>query len=233
LAAIAGISGEGSEPSGVLKVSMGVSFGIDYLLPLLPDFLKRYPGIRPDWHFDNRQVDLVAEGFDAAIGGGFELMPGIVARTLAPVHIIAVASPAYMAGRTPPHDPSALAAFDGIAMRSGQTGRVRHRTMRNAYGAEMAADLLQTIVVSDPAAMCKAALLGLGVTLIAMPDALPHLQSGALIRLLPYWYADAGPISIYYASRMLLPAKTRVFVDYVVEAFRREQFAERFAGSLG
>ena len=53
------------------------------------------------------------------------------------------------------------------------------------------------------------------------------------MRLVPQWYADAGPISIYYASRTLLPAKTRVFVDFVVEAFRQQRLAERFAGSIG
>lgn len=52
-------------------------------------------------------------------------------------------------------------------------------------------------------------------------------------RLLPQWYADAGAISLYYANRSLLPAKTRVFVDYVVEAFQRERLAQRFAGSVG
>ena len=81
--------------------------------------------------------------------------------------------------------------------------------------------------------MCRAALLGLGVALIAVPHALPHLESGALVRLIPQWYADAGPISLYYANRTLLPAKTRVFLDYIVEAFQREHLAERFAGSLG
>jgi len=73
---------------------------------------------------------------------------------------------------------------------------------------------------------------GLGVTLIAVCHALPHLERGALVRLLPQWYADGGPISIYYASRTLLPAKTRAFVDFVAEAFRRDRMAERFAGSL-
>ena len=88
-------------------------------------------------------------------------------------------------------------------------------------------------MLNDPAAMCRAALLGLGVTMVAVPDVLPHLESGALVRLRPAWYADAGPISIYYANRALLPAKTRVFVDFVVEAFRRDRLAERFAGVLG
>ncbi len=152
---------------------------------------------------------------------------------LAPAHIIAVASPAYLAGRTLPLDPTGLAELDGIVMRSARTGRIRHWMMRNAAGEEMAAAPRETIVVDDTAAMCRAALLGLGVTLIAVPDVLPYLESDALVRLLPNWYADAGPISVYYGSRTLLPAKTRVFIDFVADHFRRQHLAERFAGSLG
>lgn len=232
-AAIAGMAADRGEPAGILRVSLSPTFGMDHILPLLPGFLARYPAIRADWQFDNRPVDLVAEGFDAAIGGGFDLAPGIVARTLAPAHIIAVAAPAFLQGRVPPDDPAGLAGFDGIVMRAARTGRIRHWVMRDAAGAEMPAMLAETLIVNDPAAMVRAALLGLGVTMVAVSDALPHLESGALIRLLPRWYADAGAISLYYASRTLLPGKTRAFVDFVAEAFRRNRLAERFAGSLG
>jgi DNA-binding transcriptional LysR family regulator len=81
--------------------------------------------------------------------------------------------------------------------------------------------------------MCQAAILGLGVTLTAVPDALPYMESGTLVRLLPYCYADAGPITRYYANRTLLPAKTRVFIDFIRENSRKAWMAERFAGSLG
>jgi DNA-binding transcriptional LysR family regulator len=232
-AAIAGITTDGGEPAGVLKVSMSLTFGLTHLMPLLPGFLARYPRIQPEWHFENRQVDLVAEGYDAAIGAGFDLAQGIVSRPLAPAHIIAVASRAYMAGRTPPADPSGLTALDGIAMRSLRTGRIRQWIMRDVANAEMPATLRETIVVNDPAALREAALHGLGVALIAVPDALHELERGDLVRLVPRWYADAGSISLYYASRTLLPAKTRAFIDFVVDAFKRERLAERFAGSLG
>jgi DNA-binding transcriptional LysR family regulator len=144
-----------------------------------------------------------------------------------------VASPAYLKGKKRPADPSGLAAFNGIVMRSTRTGRIRERTMRNAAGAEIAATLKDTIILDDPEAMCRAALLGLGVTLIAVPHALPHLEKRALVRLVPQWYADSGPISIYFPTRTLLPAKTRAFVDFVVDGFRRDRLAERFAGSIG
>ena len=231
--AISGLATDGGEPAGMLKVSMGLNFGADYILPLLPAFLARYPHIRPDWQFTTRQIDLIADGYDAAIGGGFELAPGIVSRALAPLHLIAVASPDYLRNRTPPADPTGLAAFDGIAWRSSRTGRIRERIMRNAIGTEIPVMLAETIVLDDPEAICRAALLGLGVTLLAVSHVLPHLERGALVRLLPQWYSDGGPISIYYASRTLLPAKTRAFVDFIVHAFKRDRLAERFAGSLG
>jgi hypothetical protein len=67
-----------------------------------------------------------------------------------------------------------------------------------------------------------------GVGLSAMPNVLPQLASGALVRVLRDWYADAGPISLYFASQKLLPAKTRAFVDFVIEQFRAQQLAQRF-----
>jgi DNA-binding transcriptional LysR family regulator len=105
--------------------------------------------------------------------------------------------------------------------------------MRNAAGQEMPLLLPESIVVNDPTAMREAALLGLGVAMLAMADAVPALESGALTRLVPGWYADAGAISLYYASRTLLPGKTRAFVDWVVDAFGTQKLAERFAGSFG
>jgi DNA-binding transcriptional LysR family regulator len=232
-AAIAGAASDNGEPAGLLKVSMAPTFGLAHIMPLLPDFRARYPRVRPEWHFENRQVDLVAEGYDLAIGGGFDLAPGVVSRTLAPAHIIAVASPNYMAGRTLPSDPSDLSDLDGIVMRSTRSGRVRQWIMRDAEGNEIPAALSETIIVNDPAAMREAAVLGLGVALLAVPDVLRELERGDLVRLVPRWYADAGSISLYYANRTLLPAKTRAFIDFVADAFKRERLAERFAGGLG
>ena len=61
-ASIASVATDRGEPAGVLKVSLGLAFGVDYILPLLPEFLKRYPNVHPDWQFESRLVDLIAEG---------------------------------------------------------------------------------------------------------------------------------------------------------------------------
>ncbi|WP_245904352.1 LysR family transcriptional regulator [Roseicyclus mahoneyensis] len=228
--AIATVGADGPAPAGTLKLSMPPSFGAAHVLPLLPGFLARYPLIRAEWHFENRVVDLVAEGYDAAIGGAIERAPGTVARTLAPLHIIAVASPAYMTGRRSPTNPAELADLDGIAMRVLRTGRIRHFTLRDAAGREMVPALNETIVLSEPIAIREAAKLGLGVALLAVAEVLSDLEEGRLIRLLPDWYADDGGISVYYASRSFLPAKTRAFIDWIDAAFKGSKLPERFNG---
>lgn len=228
--AIADITVNAGQPSGVLKLTAAPGLGIEYLLPLMPEFLERYPAVIPDWTFDNRPLDLIAGGFDAAIGGGFDLPLGMVARELARIHVIAVASPAFMQGKNRPKDPAELSAFAGLAMRSALNNRVRTHVMRNEAGVEVTAVQKPIMFMNDPDAVCRAALLGLGVCLMAMPYALPHLKSGALEWLLPDWHCDFGPISLYFASQKLLPAKTRVFVDFVTEAFRTQKLAEVFSG---
>ena len=135
-----------------------------------------------------------SEGYDVAIGGGFELSPGVVARTLALAHIVAVAAPPYLEGKPWITEPARLSSMDAIVMRSLQTGRIRRWTMRNVAGQEDLAPLSETIIVNDPAAMREAAVLGLGVAMLALPDVLPAVQAGRLVRLLPGWYADAGAI---------------------------------------
>ena len=220
-AAIATVATERGEPAGVLKISLPPTFGIDHMLPLLPEFLARYPLIRPEWHFENRQVDLIAEGYDVAIGGGFELTPGVVARPLSSAEVLAVASPAYLAGRALPQHPADLADHHGIVMRGLRTGRLRQWQMHNETGEQASALLNPNIVLNDPMAMRTAALLGLGVTMLVLPDVSAQIERGELVRLLPDWQCDAGAISLYYPSRTLLPAKTRVFIDFVVEAFGR------------
>ena len=229
--AVANLASAGGQPAGTLKVSMGASFGHRYMVPLLGEFLGRYPAIVPDWHFDNRQVDLIAEGFDVAIGGGIELPPGVVARPLAPARRVLVAAAGYLDGKPKIRKPADLALHTGIHIRSPRTGRLGSIPLRTRTNRQAAIELPANIAMSDPDAACIAAAAGLGVALVAMPQALPYLQQGTLQRVLPEWYVDAGAISIYFAAHKLLPAKTRVFVDFVVEVFERQRWAEQFTAA--
>ena len=229
--AIADISTKAGQPAGTLKLSAAPGFARDFLLPLMPDFSQRYPAVVTDWHLENRQVDLVAEGFDAAVGGGIELRPGVVARELARIHIVAVASPAFMQGRKAPRQPSDLVEHEGVVMRSSVTGRLRQRTLCNARGVEQLAEQPARMTANDPDALVQGVLMGMGIGLIAMPNVLRYMESGELVRVLPGWHADAGPISLYFTSQKLLPGKTRAFVDFVTEQFRAMKIAQRFSAT--
>jgi DNA-binding transcriptional LysR family regulator len=220
-------SAEG-QPAGLLRVSMGTVFGRLYVLPLLAEFLQRYPAITPDWHFDNRQVDLIGQGFDAAIGGGFDLPPGVVARRLTPAHRVLVASPAYRQQHGPIEQPEDLPRHAGILIRSPQTGRVRSWPLTSRWQEQRPLQLRQAMTMSDSDAACAVAEQGLGIALVSLPFAVPYLTSGRLQRVLPDWYVDDGNISLYYAEHKLLPGKTRAFIDFVVERFARQGLAKRF-----
>jgi len=220
--AVANLASAGGQPAGTLKVSLGTVYVRNYIIPLLPKFLASYPGISPDFHFDNHPVDLVRDGFDAAIGGGFELPPGVMARRLAPAHRVLVASPAF-ARTARIATPADLAAHPGILVRSPRTGRVPTLPLRNAAGTEEPVVLQPRLLMSDPDACCQAAMTGMGIALASMPQTLPYLADKRLVRVLPEWHVDAGHVAIYFPAQKLLPARTRAFVDFVVEAFRTQR----------
>ena len=227
--AVANLASAEGRPVGTLKVSMGTVFGNRYLMPLLGEFVRRFPDISPDWHFDNRQVDLIGQGFDAAIGGGFELPQGVVARKLTPAHRVLVASADYLAQRLPVLAPEDLARCLGILIRSPQTGRVRSWQLTNREREQRPLVLKPRMTLSDSEAACCAAAQGLGIALVSMPMAVPFLDSGAVVRVLPDWYVDDGNISLYYAEHKLLPGKTRAFVDFIIEQFVMKGLAQRFS----
>lgn len=227
--AVANLASAEGRPVGTLKVSMGVLTGVMYVVPLLGEFLRRYPAITPDWHFDNRQVDLIGQGFDAAIGGGFELPQGVVARRLTPAHRVLVASSDYLSRHPSILTPADLEHSDGILIRSPQTGRIRTWQLTSRMHEHAPLSLRARMTMSDSQAACVAASQGLGIALVSMPFAVPYLHSGELVRVLPDWYVDDGIISIYYAEHKLLPGKTRVFVDFIIEQFAELDLAQRFS----
>lgn len=229
--AIETLSNLEGEPAGTLRVSMAPGFGHEYLLPVLAEFLRAHPRVHGDWHFDMRTVDLIGEGFDAAIGGGFELAPGLIARELAKVHAIAVATERYLRDKPAIKSPADLAAHDGIAMRSGSSGRISPFTFRDRDNRREPATLRTRICVTDPEAAVICAQHHLGIAIVPLGFALETLERNKLVRVLPKWWADLGAFSVYYASAKHLPAKTRAFVDFLLAHFKRERLADRFLGT--
>ena len=217
-AALAGIHEHDDVAAGTLKVSMGQALGRNFLVPLLGEFLGRFPAVVPDWHFDNRRIDLVGEGFDAAVGGGFALTPGLVARELAPVHIVAVAAPSYLAGRAVPQQPADFAALDGIMRRSSPTGRVRPWTLRTRRGVDQAVPCKPRLIFSDPEAIAHA-----GDGALQRRQRIAHLLQEALAAL-GEREAPGAAVEQPHAERGFEPR------DVLADARRRQPQAARRRG---
>jgi DNA-binding transcriptional LysR family regulator len=226
--ALANASRVAGQPAGTLKVGMGMAFGRDHILPLLEEFITLYPAITPDWRFDNRQVDLIGEGFDVAIGGGIDIASGVIVRELAKIHLILVASPNYLAEKDHPKTPEDLQKLDVLKRYSQTTNHVMSWHLQSLGGEQVSLDLPARAILNDPDALCHAAIAGLGIALVPMPHAFAYLESGKLIRILPDWYTERGSISLYFAAKKLLPTKTRVFVDFIVDKFRSNQLSDKW-----
>lgn len=229
--ALADLRQDAGKPAGTLKIAMAPAVGRMYFVPLLEGFLERYPDVVPDLHFDNRQVDLIGEGFDVAIGGGVELTDALVARELAQASSVLVAAPGYLRRFTAPEEPEQLSRHRGLLRRALGSGRLMPWTLKSDAGREVVANVRPVAVLDDPEAIARAAAIGLGIAMLPMPHALPLLETGELLRVLPGWHGLNRPLAIYYSSRKLLPAKVRVFVDHIVGEARARAYAESFGAA--
>lgn len=127
-----------------------------------------------------------------------------------------------------PEHPSDLAALDGLLRRSTPTGRVRGWTLRHGTLGEATVEGPRArAIFNDPVAIAEAARLGLGVALLPTPFVAASIARGELVRLLPGWHQEVGSVWLYYPSRVLLPARTRVVVDFVLARFEADHFARR------
>src|SRR5699024_1410133 len=106
----------GSGVAGTLRVTAPVSFGRQYIAPLLSAFLARHPRLRISLNLDDRVVDLVGAGYDLAIRIGRLQDSGLVARLLAANRLLLCAAPEYLAGKGPPVSPADVARHDCLLL---------------------------------------------------------------------------------------------------------------------
>ncbi|KWI95934.1 hypothetical protein WM11_26950 [Burkholderia ubonensis] len=224
--AMATLTERDAHPAGTLRVSIAPGFGRQYVLPLMPAFLERYPGVRLDWSFENRHVDLVKEGFDAAIGSGVEDDANVVARELAPIRPLIVASPAYLAKHGAPATLADLARHDCIRLRSATTGRIREWAFTVDHET-VTAPVDGRVVLTDLDAICDAAVAGMGLARLGAHHVLPYLDDGRLVRVLTQYPATGGTIHVYYAHARLTPPKVRAFIDFLTESFAQSAWRAR------
>lgn len=206
-------------PAGKLRVSAPVSFGTEALLPLLPDYLERYPQVSIDLSLSDRVVDLVEEGFELAIRIGEPTDQALIARPLSPYRLMMCASPAYLARRGTPARPEDLAQHECLAFTPAAASAWR-LTGPTGVSQVSVAGRLQ---INHGQALRVAALHGLGI--LQQPAILleADVRAGRLVQLFPDHELPSRPMSVVYLPDRYRSAKLRSFVDFVLTRFGTPQ----------
>ncbi|MBV0932935.1 LysR family transcriptional regulator [Marinobacterium weihaiense] len=208
-------------PHGRVRVNLPDSFGRMVVLPLIPSFLEKYPEVELDLKFDDRIGDLVKEGADVGIGVMLNPDSRLIAREFYKVQPVLVASRRYIERHGEPATPADLARHNCIAYRSSTTGRKKAWNLR-VNGELIPVEPQGNLVVNNLSAAMKAVEMDMGIASVGIGYARPCLEQGRLRRVLRDFEAAPIQIMIYYSSRHYLPAKTRLFIDHMLEHVQDE-----------
>jgi DNA-binding transcriptional LysR family regulator len=206
-------------PRGRLKIAAPLAFARRWLGPALPSFMTAYPDIHLDFHLDDRTIDLIGEGLDAAIRIGSMPDSSFLARQIAPVRLHVVASPKYWAARSKPthpqdlsmhccfqylNSPDPLWRFSGP---QGQEEKVRVEGPLSFNGGEI-----------ELPALCA----GLGVAVL--PDFIVHEEvgKGRLETALEDWRLGELTLHLLTPPGRGRPKRLDVFSDFLVQTFGKK-----------
>lgn len=229
--AVAGVSRAGGEAAGRVRISVGASFGRRHLLPLLPALAAAHPRLEVEVSLENRPVDLVAEGYDIGVRGGVQRDSSLVARRVARLPVVLVASPAYLRASGTPATVDDLNRHQLLGVRGpgGQAGTWGFRPTAPRAGRRAAAraswpyEPPARLWASDPEALVDLALADAGICQAGLHHVVPHLQAGRLKVLLADSH-DPGEreIVLHYPHRQFLSARVRVVTDALLAHFAQQ-----------
>jgi LysR family transcriptional regulator for bpeEF and oprC len=203
-------------PKGRLRVDVPGAFGRLFILPLLPQFLARYPDLRLELGMGLRPVHLLEEGIDCVVRIGTQPDSSLVARRIGTMSFICCASPGYLHQHGVPRSPEDLLAHRCVNYLSNRTGRVVDwEFVRDGRKVQLTLD--GVLAVNDHDAYVVAGVMGFGIVKVANYVAQPYLESRQLTQVLTDWTSEQLPISVMYPQTRHLSAKVRIFVDWVSE----------------
>ena len=209
-AAAAAVAEQGETPSGVLRLTASEDVGMTVLAPAVERFAARHPSIVLDVRLSNERLDLVAQGFDAALRIAGRALPdsALVARSLGAFEVHLFASPDYVARHGAPKTVEEAAARDWIALTGMRTPRpfVLPKTPR--------------LVTNDVLFVREAVRAGLGIGLLPTFLARNDLTAGRLVRIVPRAALRGGRLLFVHPPAEHVPRKLTAFRDFLLEYLR-------------
>ena len=212
------LAGYQQAPRGELSVSCSPGFARFKLLSLIPRFLERYPNLELDLQNSGQKIDLLAHNIDVAIRLGNLKDSSLVARKLGESNRVVCASPDYLALNGTPKNPGELVSHNCLTIRADHDF---NRWTLSRGKRQQVVTVSGNLVSNSLDSLYDMALQGLGIINLAEFIVGNDLRSGRLVPLFKSYKSDSQLIHAVYPHRQHLPAKVRVFIDFLVEEFTR------------
>lgn len=208
--------------SGLLRISVPVSFGLRHLAPLWSAFLHRHPRVTLDVQLTDRIIDLVDDGLDLAVRIAQLPDSSLISRQLASTRLVLCAAPAYLKRRGAPRQLKDLAAHDLLGYSLLTTNDQWQFT--GPQGTETVK--IQPRLWSNNGDTCIASAVdGLGIVLQPTFLVAEALASGQLVEVLPqHRGAELGIYAVYPSRKFVLP-KVRALIDFLSEQLAHPTWA--------
>ena len=204
-----------SRPRGLVKLTAPQSFGVRWIAPMLPEFFRRYPDIAVDLHLTDAHIDLIGDGFDAALRIAILEESSLVARLITPVRRFLVASPTYIArhGRPQhPHDLVAHQCLSYLTRSKHDVWRFTHRTT----GEESLITPTGPLKGTSSEVLLPTVLEGLAITELPEFIATQYFPDGQLEPILIDWRMPEGGLYFVTPTARARPAKVSAVADFFV-----------------
>jgi DNA-binding transcriptional LysR family regulator len=216
------LAGTSEEPSGTLRLTAPVDYGIGAVVPTISDFSKRYPQCKVDALLSDQTLDIASADIELAIRVGWPIEPRLQARKIGTFRQLLVAPPALrrqVARLTQPEDITPLPFVANTALRN------HLRWNFSSKGGERRTLTLHASIFLDATLAVRAAVCA-GAGLSVLPDytVADDLAAGRLIHVLPDWSLPSGGIHAVFPTARFRPAKVRAFVELLSA---REQHGTR------
>ncbi|MDQ1197672.1 LysR family transcriptional regulator [Agrobacterium sp. SORGH_AS 787] len=221
------VSGRSNTLTGTLKVSASTSFGRMHVAPHLKGFMDQHPSLSINLTLSDDFIDIVAGGYDLAIRIADLSDSSLVARRLAPVRRVLCASRTYIEAHGLPQTIEDLKNHRCLPAHNNDLWRLE--------GPEGAFNLRPEglLVTNSSEVIREAVISGLGIALRSTWDIGPELKSGALVQVLPAYEGSKNvALSAVYSSRRFLPAKVRLFIDYLAGLYGPLPYWDKDAPTL-
>jgi DNA-binding transcriptional LysR family regulator len=214
------VARHGGEIVGKLRLAAPLAFGVRHLASVLAELAARHPKLEIETAYSDLKVDLVGQRFDAAVRIGTLKDSSLVARRIAPVRGIVVASPSYLSGRGRPQTPAELAGHECLIYTGmsepNWTFRVGRRWLDVRPEGRMRAD--------SGEALLRAAIAGLGIAAVPTFLASEAIGSGEVEPLLLDFPMPEQGLYVVRPPGAHVPGKVRVLIDFLVERLGGEPY---------